>query len=377
MKKSGLLFLLLAVAVSNTVFGQVGTTDVDAGKPGELQYSKVTVDTLYTELKNPWGMAWLTDGRMLVTERAGQILVFQNDQFTGIRLKGVPEVFNDGQGGLLDIKTHPDYAKNGWIYITYSKPVEGGATTAVMRFKLKGNELVDKQEIFTAKPYIKANFHFGSRIVFDKKNYLFVSSGERGTQPKVQELDNDHGKIHRLYDDGRVPEDNPFAKTKGANASIWTLGHRNPQGMVYDAENDRIWAVEHGPKGGDELNLIEKGKNYGWPKTSFGINYDGTILTPNKEMEGVTNPKRFWVPSIGPCGMTIVTSNRYPAWKGNLLVGAMAFTHIARLKMDGTKFVREEKMLQGVGRVRCVAQGPDGYIYAITEGPGKLVKLTM
>ena len=377
MKKSGLLFLLLAVAVSNTVFGQVGTTDVDAGKPGELQYSKVTVDTLYTELKNPWGMAWLTDGRMLVTERAGQILVFQNDQFTGIRLKGVPEVFNDGQGGLLDIKTHPDYAKNGWIYITYSKPVEGGATTAVMRFKLKGNELVDKQEIFTAKPYIKANFHFGSRIVFDKKNYLFVSSGERGTQPKVQELDNDHGKIHRLYDDGRVPEDNPFAKTKGANASIWTLGHRNPQGMVYDAENDRIWAVEHGPKGGDELNLIEKGKNYGWPKTSFGINYDGTILTPNKEMEGVTNPKRFWVPSIGPCGMTIVTSNRYPAWKGNLLVGAMAFTHIARLKMDGTKFVSEEKMLQGVGRVRCVAQSPDGYIYAITEGPGKLVKLTM
>ena len=377
MKKSGLLFLLLAVAVSNTVFGQVGTTDVDAGKPGELQYSKVTVDTLYTELKNPWGMAWLTDGRMLVTERAGQILVFQNDQFTGIRLKGVPEVFNDGQGGLLDIKTHPDYAKNGWIYITYSKPVEGGATTAVMRFKLNGNELVDKQEIFTAKPYIKANFHFGSRIVFDKKNYLFVSSGERGTQPKVQELDNDHGKIHRLYDDGRVPEDNPFAKTKGANASIWTLGHRNPQGMVYDAENDRIWAVEHGPKGGDELNLIEKGKNYGWPKTSFGINYDGTILTPNKEMEGVTNPKRFWVPSIGPCGMTIVTSNRYPAWKGNLLVGAMAFTHIARLKMDGTKFVSEEKMLQGVGRVRCVAQSPDGYIYAITEGPGKLVKLTM
>ena len=377
MKKSGLLFLLLAVAVSNTVFGQVGTTDVDAGKPGELQYSKVIVDTLYTELKNPWGMAWLTDGRMLVTERAGQILVFQNDQFTGIRLKGVPEVFNDGQGGLLDIKTHPDYAKNGWIYITYSKPVEGGATTAVMRFKLNGNELVDKQEIFTAKPYIKANFHFGSRIVFDKKNYLFVSSGERGTQPKVQELDNDHGKIHRLYDDGRVPEDNPFAKTKGANASIWTLGHRNPQGMVYDAENDRIWAVEHGPKGGDELNLIEKGKNYGWPKTSFGINYDGTILTPNKEMEGVTNPRRFWVPSIGPCGMTIVTSNRYPAWKGNLLVGAMAFTHIARLKMDGTKFVSEEKMLQGVGRVRCVAQSPDGYIYAITEGPGKLVKLTM
>ena len=377
MKKTGLIALLLAMVFINTVNSQTGTTDADAAKPGVVQYSAIKVDTLYTEFKNPWGMAWLTDGRMLVTERAGDILVFQNDQFTGVRLKGVPEVFNDGQGGLMDIKIHPDYAKNGWIYITYSKPVEGGATTAVMRFKLNGNELVDKQEIFTAKPYIKANYHFGSRIVFDKKNYLFVSSGERGTQPKVQELDNDHGKIHRLYDDGRVPQDNPFAKTKGANASIWTYGHRNPQGMVYDAETDRVWAVEHGPKGGDELNLIEKGKNYGWPKTSFGINYDGTILTPNKEIEGITNPKRYWVPSIGPCGMTIVTGNRYPEWKGNLLVGAMAFTHIARLKMDGTKFVSEEKMLQGVGRVRCVAQSPDGYIYAITEGPGRLIKLTM
>lgn len=377
MKKTGLISFLLAIVMGNTVFCQVGTTDADAGKPGVVQYSSVKVDTLYTEFKNPWGMTWLPDGRMLVTERAGEILVFQNDQFTGVKLKGVPEVFNDGQGGLLDIKTHPDYAKNGWIYITYSKPVEGGATTAVMRFKLKGNEMVDQQEIFTAKPYIKANYHFGSRIVFDKKNYLFVSSGERGTQPKVQELNNDHGKIHRLYDDGRVPEDNPFAKTQGANASIWSFGHRNPQGMVYDAENDRIWAVEHGPKGGDELNLIEKGKNYGWPIASFGINYDGTILTPNKELAGITNPKRFWVPSIGPCGMTMVTSNRYPEWKGNFLVGAMAFTHIARVKMDGIKFVSEEKLLQGVGRVRCVGQSPDGYIYAITEGPGRLIKLTM
>ena len=334
-----------------------------------------TVQKLYTDFSNPWGMAWLPDGRLLVTERAGEILVFRNDKFTGQKLEGVPAVFNQGQGGLLDIKLHPNYVQNKWIYISYSKPVEGGATTAIMRFKLDGNKLVDKKEIFTAKPYLPADFHFGSRIVFDKNNFLYFSSGERGTQPKVQELNNDHGKIHRLYDDGRIPADNPFVKQAGAHGSIWTYGHRNPQGMVYDKEHDRIWAVEHGPKGGDELNLIEKDKNYGWPKTSYGINYDGTILTEYKELPGIENPVRYWVPSIGPCGMTIVTSDRYPKWKGNLLVGALAFRHIARVQLDGTKYVGEEKLLQDIGRVRCVAESPDGYIYAITEGPGLLLKL--
>lgn len=337
--------------------------------------SQFRVEKLYEELSNPWGMVWLPDGRLLVTERAGEILVFKNDKYTGEKLVGVPAVFNEGQGGLLDIKLHPDHASNGWIYISYSKPVEGGATTAIMRFKLNGNQLTDKKDIFLAKPFIKANFHFGSRIVFDKDNFMYFSSGERGTQPKVQELNNDHGKVHRLYDDGRVPEDNPFAGRAGANGSIWTYGHRNPQGMVYDAASNRIWAVEHGPKGGDELNLIEKGKNYGWPKTSYGINYDGTVLTKFKEMEGIENPRRFWVPSIAPCGMTIVTSDKYPDWKGNLLVGALSFMHIARIQLDGSKWVSEEKLLQNAGRFRDVAESPDGFIYALTEGPGALLKL--
>ena len=334
-----------------------------------------TVERLYEGFNNPWGMAWLPDGRMLVTERAGQILVFKNDKYTGVKLTGVPAVFSQGQGGLLDIKIHPDYKKNKWIYIAYAKPVEGGATTAIMRFKLKGNQLVEKKDIFLAKPFIKADYHFGSRIVFDKKNFLFFSSGERGTQPKVQQLDNDHGKIHRIYDDGRIPKDNPFAGQAGAKASIWTYGHRNPQGMVYDAANDRVWAIEHGPRGGDELNLIEKGKNYGWPKTSYGINYNGTVLTEFKEMEGVENPKRYWVPSIGPCGTEFVTSDRYEGWKGNILVGALALRHIARVQLNGTEYTGEEKLLQDIGRVRSVAQSPDGYIYAITEGPGLLIKL--
>jgi glucose/arabinose dehydrogenase len=320
-------------------------------------------------------MVWLPDGRMLVTERAGEILVFKDDKFTGQKLTGVPKVLNEGQGGLLDIALHPDYKTNNWIYIAYSKPVEGGATTAIMRFKIQGNQLVEKKDIFLAKPFIKADYHFGSRIIFDKDNYLYFSSGERGTQPKVQQLDNDHGKIHRIFDDGRIPADNPFAGQKNAKGSIWTYGHRNPQGMIYDAENNRIWAVEHGPKGGDELNLITKGKNYGWPKTSYGINYDGTVLTKLKEMEGVENPVRYWVPSIAPCGMTLVTSDKYGDWKGNLLVGAMAFRHIARIQLKETSFVAEQKLLQDTARFRSVAQSPDGYIYAITEGPGLLLKL--
>jgi aldose sugar dehydrogenase len=336
---------------------------------------KVTAEKLYTEFRNPWGMAWLPDGRLLVTERSGEILVFKDNKYTGTKLTGVPKVFAEGQGGLLDIKLHPDYNRNKWIYIAYSKPVEGGATTAIMRCKIQGNELVEKKDIFLAKPFIKANFHFGSRIVFDKKNFLYFAAGERGTQPKVQELDNDHGKIHRIYDDGRVPNDNPFVSVKGAKPTIWSYGHRNPQGMVYDASTDRIWAIEHGPKGGDELNLIEKGKNYGWPKTSYGINYNGTVLTEFKEMEGVTNPTRYWVPSIGPCGMTIVTSDKYPGWKGNLIVGALALRHIARVQLNGKEYAGEQKLFQDMARFRHVEQGPDGYLYAITEGPGLLIRI--
>jgi len=331
---------------------------------------------LYEGFKNPWGMAWLPDGRVLVTEKSGEILVFKNDKFTGAKLIGVPKVSDAGQGGLLDIQIHPNYKTNGWIYISYSKPVEGGnRTTAIARFKLKGNQIVELKDIFLAKPYLEAAFHFGSRIIFDKNGYLYFSSGERGTQPKVQELDNDHGKIHRIYDDGRIPKDNPFVGQAGAKGSIWTYGHRNPQGMVYDAANDRIWAIEHGPKGGDELNLIEKGKNYGWPKTSYGINYDGTVLTEFKEMEGVTNPVHYWVPSIAPCGMTLVTSDRYPAWKGNILIGALAFRLLSRVELSGTQFVAEDRLLKDIGRVRYVTQSPDGFIYLITEGPGMMVKL--
>lgn len=337
--------------------------------------NRFSVQTIQKDLVRPWGVAWLPDGTMLVTEKSGEILVFKNDKFTGTKIGGLPKVSDAGQGGLMDIQLHPDYRSNGWIYISWSKPMDDGTTTAVSRFKLDGTQVKDFADVFVARPALRATHHYGCRIVFDKDKYMFISVGERGTQPKVQELDNDLGKVHRLFDDGRVPDDNPFAGQKNANPSIWTYGHRNPQGMVYDAATNRIWVAEHGPKGGDELNLIEKGKNYGWPKTCYGINYDGTVLTPYKEMEGVTNPARFWVPSIAPCGITMVTSKRYPDWQGNVLVGALAHRHVARVQLNGTQFAAEEKLLQDKGRVRHVAESPDGFIYVVTEGPGQVLKI--
>jgi glucose/arabinose dehydrogenase len=367
---------LIAVLATLIIIASCQTSasnkEKESGKSGSSAYK---ADTLYKGFKNPWGMVWLPDGRMLVTEKAGEILVFRDGKFTGEKLSGVPAVVDEGQGGLLDIKLHPDYENNKWIYISYSKPVKGGSTTTITRFKLEGNNIVNMQELYEAKPYLNADYHFGSRIIFDKDNYLFFSSGERGTMKKVWELDNDHGKIHRLKDDGTVPDDNPFVKTAGAHPSIWSYGHRNPQGLIYDKANNRIWGIEHGPRGGDELNLIEKGKNYGWPLTCYGINYDGTVLTDKKEMPGVTNPTHYWVPSIAPCGSMIVTSDKYPAWKGNLLIGALALKHIARVELNGTTYVSEEKLLNDVARFRNIAEGPDGYIYAVTEGPGMLLKI--
>ncbi|WP_207422616.1 PQQ-dependent sugar dehydrogenase [Desertivirga brevis] len=336
---------------------------------------KVKLQTLHENFSNPWGMAWLPDGRLLVTERSGEILIFKDDKYTGQKLSGVPNVYAMGQGGLLDIQTHPKYNENGWIYLAYAKPVGGGGATAVMRAKLRGNELVDKQEIFVASPANSAGIHFGSRLAFDNEGYLYIVAGERGINEKVQELSNDLGKIHRVFDDGRVPQDNPFVGTANARSTIWSYGHRNPQGMVYDKENNRLWAVEHGPKGGDELNLVEKGKNYGWSVVTYGIGYDGRPISDKTEMEGVQEPVKYWVPSPAPCGMALVTSDKYPGWKGNLLIANLAFKYVGRIELNGTSFVSEEKLMENVARVRHVAQSPDGFIYVITEGPGKLIKL--
>ncbi|MFD2201459.1 PQQ-dependent sugar dehydrogenase [Shivajiella indica] len=376
-KRSFILVVGLAISMVACTEKKVEETNTEPS-PFATVTEKMTIkiDTLFTEFESPWGMTWLPDGRMLVTERKGEILVFKDDKFTGEKLTGVPTVHEVNQAGLLDIAVHPDYANNGWIYLSYARPEGEKDVMVISRAKLDGNNLHSVEEIFVCGPAWEGGRHFGSRIVFDNAGYLYFSNGDKGSRPaNAQELDNDHGKIHRIYDDGRIPEDNPFVNTPGARPSIWTYGNRNPQGMIYDKANDRIWAVEHGPKGGDELNLIEKGKNYGWPVISYGINYDGTILTELTEKEGMEQPVKYWVPSIATCGMTLVSSDKYPAWKGNVLVAGLAGQQIARVELEGTKAVGEETLLKDIGRVRQVSQSPDGYIYAITEATGLLVKL--
>jgi glucose/arabinose dehydrogenase len=300
---------------------------------------KFSVDTIASGLENPWGIAFLPDGRMLVTELNGQIGIIKDGKLLDETVSNVPAVAAAGQGGLLDIKLHPDYANNGWIYLTYSKPGEGGAATTLTRTKLEGNALVNTEELFTAQPFANS-----------------------------QNLGNHLGKIIRLHEDGKVPADNPFVNTPNAKPEIWSYGHRNPQGLFYDRETSTLWEVEHGPKGGDELNKVEKGKNYGWPVITYGIDYSGEPISDITEKEGMEQPIWYWKPSIGTCGMTLVTSDKYPSWKGNALVGGLALTHIARVELKDGKYVSYEKVLDGIGRVRAIEQGPDGFIYAAIQG---------
>ena len=348
----------------------------NAREQSEIDPQKFKAITVAEGLNVPWGMAWLPDGSMLVTERGGKIKILKNDKLTGEEISGVPEVFDKNQGGLLDIQIHPDYEKNGWIYFSYSKPGDGGGSTAIMRAKLDGNALTSKELIYEAFPKTKSGVHFGSRIDFDGAGYIYFSVGERGEKENAQSVGNPYGKIHRLHDNGDIPKDNPFVKIPDAEHSIWSYGHRNPQGMQFHPETNQLWAHEHGPKGGDELNIVQKAKNYGWPEISYGINYDGSILTDETEKEGMVQPVHYWVPSIAPCGMTFVSSDRYPGWKNNILIGSLSFQYLCRVVLDEHgKYVEEEKLLENVGRVRHIAQSPDGYIYVAVEGAGKILKL--
>jgi glucose/arabinose dehydrogenase len=327
------------------------------------------------ELDIPWGFVFLPNGTLLITEKSGELISYKD----GIKtiIEGLPEVYLRGQGGLLDIELHPDYIKNGWLYITYSSSEgEGnGGNTALIRAKLNGNKLTNVEHLYKASPNSKRGQHFGSRIEFDNDGFLYFSVGDRGNRDEnPQDVTRDCGKIYRLNADGSIPEDNPFVETPNAKTAIFSYGHRNPQGMVKHPESGKIWVHEHGPRGGDEINIIGKGKNFGWPKISYGINYSGTTFTDDTALPGMEQPLFYWVPSIAPSGMTFVTSDIYPDWKGNLLVGSLKFEYIERLVLKNNKVMKREKLLEGMGRVRNVRQGPDGYIYASLEGVG-IVKI--
>lgn len=346
-------------------------------EPFKITSEKLTfsIDTVAL-LKSPWGIAFLTDGRILVTEKSGEIRVVKDGELQEAKIKDVPPVYYEGQGGLLDIQPHPDYKNNGWLYITYAKPVANKGATTLARAQLQGDSLTNFKELFQAEPPVNSGLHFGSRIAFDEKGYLFVTVGERGTKENAQNLGNHLGKVIRIHDDGRIPEDNPFVNTPGAKPEIWSYGHRNLQGLYYDLSSGTLWEHEHGPKGGDELNIVIKGKNYGWPVITYGIDYDGSIISDLQKKEGMEQPVTYWVPSIAPCGLTMVTSDRYPGWKNNLLVGALAHTHVARVEIDQKgNYIKQEKLLDRIGRVRAITQSPDGYIYVATESPGLLVKI--
>ena len=334
-----------------------------------------TTKIVIPNLKVPWGMAFISENELLITERSGELIYFK-DSIKKI-VKGLPKIYVKGQGGLLDIELHPNYNENGWIYISYSSfnDEKKGANTAIMRFRIKNFQIIDEEIIYQANPFTKSPNHWGSRIEFDNDGYLYFSIGDRFNRDEnPQNIDFDGGKIYRIHDDGKIPNDNPFVENLNSKKAIFTYGHRNPQGMVKHPNTGEIWIHEHGPKGGDEINIIKKGENYGWPRVTFGKNYNGTKITNDTNLPGLKDPLFYWVPSIAPSGMTFVTSKIYPDWKGNLLVGSLSFQYLERVVLKNEKVIKREKLLENIGRVRNVKQGPDGYVYVAIDGKG-IIKL--
>jgi glucose/arabinose dehydrogenase len=338
--------------------------------------------TVASGLRNPWSLAFLPDGRMLVTEKAGTMRIVWPDGRVGDPLQGVPRVESAGQGGLLDVALDPKFADNALVYWSYSEadPDGGrGNSTAVARARLEGNALREVRVIFRQAPKFASSAHFGSRLVFARDGRLFVTLGDRFLRrDDAQTLDNDHGKIVRIESDGRIPADNPFVGRAGARPEIWSMGHRNVQGAALHPATGELWADEHGPQGGDELNLVERGKNYGWPVITYGAEYgSGAKIGEGTAKAGMEQPLTYWVPSIATSGLAFLTSDRYPGWKGSAFIGALKAQLLVRLELDGRKVVREERLLQGFGeRIRDVRQGPDGWLYLLTDSSnGRIVRL--
>lgn len=336
------------------------------------------VETVVDGLTHPWGLAFLPDGAMLVTERGGALRVIRNGRLIEGAVAGLPEMREHGQGGLMGIALHPQFEKNRLVYLAFAAGGKGGHSTEVIRGVLAQGRLEKLETIFRAEPKSSGGRHFGCRVVFDRAGYLYISLGERGEQDFAQQLDDHRGKLIRLHDDGRVPADNPFVGRSGARPEIFTYGNRNMQGMALHPETGEIWTHEHGPQGGDELNIMRAGVNYGWPVITYGVNYGlGTKIGEGTEKDGMAQPVYKWVPSIAPSGMAFYTGDRFPAWKGNLLVGSLKFGLLVRLELDGQRVLAEERLLDGkFGRIRDVVQGPDGLIYLLTDEPrGRLLRL--
>jgi glucose/arabinose dehydrogenase len=323
----------------------------------------------------PWAIEPLSNGDLLITERSGALYLLPKNSSNLTKLSGLPQIDANGQGGLLDLALHSGPNDSQWLYITYSSTqgAESGSNTALMRAKLSDDrtELLSTQLLYKGEHNSTKGQHYGSRIVFDNQGYVYFSIGDRGARDKnPQDLTRDGGKIYRLHADGRIPKDNPFVNQNSAKHAIWSYGHRNPQGMWFDKTTQTLLSHEHGPRGGDELNIIKAGANYGWPVVSYGVNYSGTSFTDIQEKDGMQSPVLHWTPSIAPSDMLLVSSDKYPQLKGKLLLSSMKFSFLSALEISNKGVSKQYKILEGIGRVRSLAQGSDGYIYLGIDGQG-------
>ena len=354
-----------------------GFIDPLIARPLESKDYQIDIVTVAVGLSSPWSVGWLPDGRMLVTEKIGRIRFIDRDGKLSAPFSGVPKVDFGGQGGLLDVAIDPEFATNQTIFFTFSEPGDRGRGTAVARARLVGMKLQDVRVIWRQFPKSRGRIHFGSRIVFGPVGNLFISVGERGQRERAQDTSVNRGQIIRIKKDGSIPADNPFVGQDGVRPEIWSYGHRNPQGAALHPQTGEVWVHEHGARGGDEINISRAGKNYGWPIIAFGRHYSGRKIGVGTAKAGFEQPIYYWDPSIAPSGMMFYTGDKFPKWKGNLFVGALGYRLLARLTLDGDKIIGEERLLKKLGvRIRDVRQGPDGYIYVVTDGrDGKILRL--
>jgi aldose sugar dehydrogenase len=364
------LILVLSAAALGCPSRGIQAPEDPAIEPRDAVVVDYRVVTVVEGLEHPWGMAFLPgDEGILVTERPGRLRLVRNGQLEP-PLAGVPQVWAQGQGGLLDVALHPDFPQNRLVYLTYSKPGERGATTALARGRLEEGRLAGVQDIFVADAWSREGRHFGSRIVFDADGFVYITIGDRGQMQPAQDLSNHMGTTVRLHDDGRVPQDNPFAGRANARAEIFTYGNRNAQGMATHPQTGEIWQNEHGPRGGDEINLMRPGANYGWPEYNFGNHYDGRPIPDPQPDTGIELPLLHWTPAIAPSGMTIYDGDAFPQWRGDVFNGSLVAQHLRRVRFDGTEPLEQERLLEGRGqRVRDVQTGLDGLLYVLVDAP--------
>ena len=372
MKKVFSISILLGILIINYSCAQdIKPLDYESNNTILTSETNYEMELVFEDENIIWAIEFFDDNSILATVKSGSLFHYKDGKKTEI--KGLPEIYFRGQGGLMDIALHPDFKNNKWLYFSYaSKGVgEKGGNTTIARAKLTDDTLVDLEVLYKGTPNSKKGQHFGGRLEFDNDNYLYFSIGDRGNREvNPQDITIDGGKIYRIKDDGTIPKDNPFYNTPNSKKAIYSYGHRNPQGMFKHPITGEIWTNEHGPRGGDEINIIKKGKNYGWPKITYGINYSGTTITKNKSLPDMEQPLYYWLPSIAPSSFEYISSNIYPNWNGSLIAGALVFSHIERIGLKNNKVVSRSKIAEGLGRPRDVKQGPDGFIYASIENKG-------